>query len=81
MIANGSDLWGGGYGYYVKIDHLNGYETLYGHCSFICVMEGQSIRKGEVIAYVGSTGNSTGNHVHFELLSDGSRENPINIYS
>ncbi|MBR4927955.1 MAG: M23 family metallopeptidase [Oscillospiraceae bacterium] len=80
-IANGSDLWGGGYGYYVKIDHLNGYETLYGHCSFICVTEGQSVRKGEVIAYVGSTGNSTGDHLHFETYLYGERHDPMGIYT
>ena len=79
-IANGSDLWGGGYGYYVKIDHLNGYETLYGHCSFICVIEGQAVRKGEVIAYVGSTGNSTGDHLHFEMVLSGARINPLLLY-
>ena len=79
-VANGSDLWGGGYGYYVKIDHLNGYETLYGHCSFICVTEGQSVRKGEVIAYVGSTGNSTGDHLHFEAHSYETRVDPLFLF-
>ena len=75
-VANGVDSWGGGYGFYVMIDHGNGYETLYGHCSSICVTYGQSVQKGEVIAYVGSTGNSTGNHVHFEIRINGSKENP-----
>ena len=66
-LANGTDLWGGGYGYYVKISHGGGMETLYAHCSAICVTPGQTVRQGEVIGFVGSTGNSTGNHLHFEL--------------
>ena len=66
-IANATDPWGGGYGYYIKLDHCNGLETLYAHCSAICVTPGQTVQKGEVIGYVGSTGNSTGNHLHFEV--------------
>ena len=76
-VANGVDSWGGGYGFYVMIDHGGGDETLYAHCSSICVQYGQTVQKGEVIAYVGSTGNSTGNHVHFEIRVNGSKENPI----
>jgi len=79
--ANGSDSWGGGYGFYVKIGHGNGYETLYGHCSSICVITGQSVQKGEVIAYVGSTGNSTGNHLHFEIRITNNLVNPFFIIS
>lgn len=66
-IANGIDSWGGGYGYHIKIDHGNGLETLYAHCSAICVTPGQQVQQGEVIGFVGSTGNSTGNHLHFEV--------------
>ncbi|MDO5139239.1 MAG: M23 family metallopeptidase, partial [Oscillospiraceae bacterium] len=76
-VANGSDPWGGGYGYYVMISHGNGYETLYGHCSAICVISGQTVQRGEVIAYVGSTGNSTGNHLHFEARINGAKEDPL----
>lgn len=75
-VANGVDPWGGGYGFYVMIDHGDGYETLYGHCSSICVTYGQTVKKGEMIAYVGSTGNSTGNHLHFEIRSNEKRINP-----
>jgi murein DD-endopeptidase MepM/ murein hydrolase activator NlpD len=75
-VANGVDSWGGGYGFYVIIDHGGSYETLYGHCSSICVLYGQIVRKGEVIAYVGSTGNSTGNHLHFEIRANGQKDDP-----
>lgn len=68
-IANATDSWGGSYGYYIKIDHGNGFETLYAHCSAICVTSGQAVQQGEVIGYVGSTGNSTGNHLHFEVFN------------
>jgi len=61
----------------VMIDHGNGYETLYGHCSSICVTYGQVVQKGEVIAYVGSTGNSTGNHLHFEIRIGGQKQDPL----
>lgn len=76
-IANATDPWGGGYGYYTKVDHGSGLETLYAHCSVICVLPGQTVQQGEVIGYVGSTGNSTGNHLHFEVWVDGVRTNPL----
>lgn len=79
-IANATDPWGGGYGYYVKIDHGNNLETLYAHCSAICVTPGQTVRQGEVIGYVGSTGESTGSHLHFEVLLDGQRINALSFF-
>ena len=79
-VANGTDPWGGGYGYYVIVSHGNGYETLYGHCSAICAGVGQAVRRGEVIAYVGSTGNSTGNHLHFEIRNGGQKIDPMQCY-
>ena len=79
-VANGVDSWGGGYGFYVMIDHGRGDETLYAHCSSICVRYGQTVQKGEVIAYVGSTGNSTGNHLHFEIKISGQKQNPLNWF-
>ncbi len=57
----------GGYGYYVIIEHADGYRTLYAHCSVVIAYEGQVVEKGQVIAKVGSTGNSTGNHCHYEV--------------
>lgn len=56
-----------GYGYFVMIDHQNGYQTLYGHCSMLYAVEGQTVTRGQLIAAVGSTGDSTGNHCHFEV--------------
>lgn len=70
--------WYYGYGYLVKIDHGNGYETYYGHCSALHVKAGQTVKRGQHIANVGSTGNSTGNHVHFEVRLNGTAKNPLN---
>lgn len=69
--ANAIDPWGESYGYYVKIQHDETYETLYAHCLTVFVVDGQEVQQGEVIALVGSTGNSTGNHLHFEVREDG----------
>ena len=65
-VANGLDNWGGSYGYYIQIDHGGGLETLYAHCSSICVTTGQQVQAGEVIGYVGHTGRATGSHLHWE---------------
>lgn len=70
--------WSGGYGYMIKIDHNNGYVTYYAHCSRLLVKKGQTVAKGDVIAKVGSTGNSTGPHLHFEVLKNGKSQNPMN---
>ncbi len=69
----------GGYGYMVKIDHGNGYQTIYGHNSKNAVSVGQQVAQGEIIGYVGSTGDSTGNHVHFEVIQNGISKNPLNF--
>ena len=69
--------WMGGYGYAVVIDHGNGLSTFYGHNSELAVDEGQSVSKGQVVAYAGSTGNSTGPHVHFEVRENGDPVDPM----
>ncbi len=70
--------WMGTYGYLVRIDHGNGYETYYAHNSSIVTSVGAHVYKGQQIARVGSTGNSTGNHCHFEVRYNGARRNPLN---
>ena len=70
--------YSGGYGYVVKMDNGNGIETYYAHCSRLYVSAGDTIEAGDTIAAVGSTGNSTGNHLHFEIRVNGSVVNPQN---
>ncbi|SFL51929.1 M23 family metallopeptidase [Pelosinus propionicus] len=67
----------GGYGNMVQIDHGNGISTIYGHNSRIIVSVGQSVRKGQVVSYVGSTGKSTGPHLHYEVRVNGNAVDPI----
>ena len=76
-VANGLDSWGGSYGYYIQIDHGGGLETLYAHCSSICVTNGQQVQAWQVIGYVGHTGRATGSHLHFEVRANGNRVNPL----
>ncbi|WP_159883116.1 M23 family metallopeptidase [Paenibacillus puerhi] len=73
--------WKSGYGNCIIIDHKNGYETLYGHLSKIDVKEGDAVAKGEKIGVMGSTGNSTGIHLHFEIIQDGAQQNPLKYLS
>lgn len=68
-----------GYGIYCIIEH-GGYQTLYAHCSRLLVSVGQQVQKGQIIAYVGSTGNSTGPHVHFEVKNGNYRYDPYNWF-
>lgn len=65
-----------GYGYHLAIDHGGGLVTLYGHCSEILVTEGQTVSAGDTVAKVGSTGRSTGNHLHLEVIQNGVPQNP-----
>jgi len=70
---------GSGYGNMILIDHGNGYETRYGHLSAIYVSVGQKVGKGETLGKMGSTGRSTGTHLHFEIYKGGSRLNPYSL--
>ncbi len=77
--ANGRILkagWHGGYGYLIEIDHGNGLTTRYGHLSKVGVKEGDAVQRGQVIALIGSTGRSTGPHLHYELRLDDKAINP-----
>ena len=80
-VANSLDSWGGSYGYYIQIDHGGGLETLYAHCSSICVTTGQQVQAGEVIGYVGHTGRATGNHLHLEVSVDGNRADVLRYFT
>ncbi len=67
----------GGYGLYVEVEHGNGIQTRYGHMSSFIVTSGQRVKKGDILGYVGSTGRSTGNHLHYEVRIAGTPVNPI----
>ena len=71
--------WDDSYGNYVKLQHQNNTVSIYAHCSRLCVEEGESVSAGEKIAEIGSTGASTGNHLHFEVRKDNIRINPYNL--
>ena len=80
-VADGTVIsakYTGSYGNLVKIDHGNGIETWYGHTSKMYVKEGETVKAGDIIAAVGSTGNSTGPHLHFEIRVNGEDVNPQN---
>lgn len=80
-IVMRSDFDNGGYGNVVDIDHGNGYVTRYGHCSKLLVKVGDLVHAGDLIAKVGSTGHSTGSHLHFEVWINGAPVNPKSYLS
>ena len=79
-VVESVDFNYGGYGNEVIINHGYGYRTRYGHMSRTKAQVGQKVKRGEVIGYVGSTGKSTGTHVHYEVIRGGQPVNPINYF-
>jgi len=76
-VISAATGWNGGYGTVIMLQHANNYETRYAHLSRLLVTEGQEVHAGQVIGFVGSTGNSTGPHLHFEVRRNGNHVNPI----
>lgn len=72
--------WHISFGYYIIVSHGNGYATLYAHCSKLYVTKGQNVAKGDTIGAVGTTGNSKGNHLHFETYKNGALTDPLDFY-
>jgi len=79
-VVERADAEASGYGNHVVINHGFGYETLYGHMSKILVVPGQQVKRGEIIGEVGSTGTSSGMHVHYEVIRNGTKVNPVSYY-
>jgi murein DD-endopeptidase MepM/ murein hydrolase activator NlpD len=79
-IVEVADASAQGYGNRVVIDHGNNYKTLYGHMTRFAVKTGEKVKRGQVIGYVGSTGLSTAPHVHYEVIKNGEKMNPVNYY-
>ena len=78
MVTRAS--WYGGYGNCIQVAHGGGYSSLYGHLKGYNCKAGQYVAKGQLIGYIGSTGNSTGPHLHFTVFNDGSITNPLGLY-
>jgi murein DD-endopeptidase MepM/ murein hydrolase activator NlpD len=76
VIAAG---WGGAIGKYVKVDHHNGYQTVYGHLDQILVRQGQNVKRGQLIARSGNTGRTTGPHLHFTIYAQGRVVDPLDF--
>ncbi|MGL5892435.1 MAG: M23 family metallopeptidase [Bacteroidia bacterium] len=79
-VVQTADAKAQGYGNHVVINHGNGYTTLYGHMLRMAVKPGEKVTRGQLIGYVGSTGLSTAPHVHYEVMKNGEKMNPLNYY-
>ena len=80
-VVSASTGWNGGYGNMIRIRHSNGLETMYAHCQSLRVVTGQKVSRGQVIGIIGSSGRSSGPHLHFEVWKNGRRVNPLNYVS
>ena len=76
MLASSTARWGASWGFFVPDSHHPTYSPLYEHMSSAAAYEGQWVNKGDIIGYVGNTGNSFGNHLHFEVYQNGTRVDP-----
>ncbi|CAI8214835.1 MAG TPA: peptidase M23 [Flavobacteriaceae bacterium] len=79
-VVKRADNRSAGYGKHIRIDHGFGYVSLYAHLNKYNVKRGQKVKRGDIIGYVGSTGRSVGPHLHYEILKDGRKINPLNFY-
>ncbi|MBF12501.1 MAG: peptidase M23 [Flavobacteriaceae bacterium] len=79
-IVKRADNRSSGYGKHIRIDHGFGYVSLYAHLSKYNVRRGQKVRRGDIIGYVGNTGRSAGPHLHYEIIKDNQKINPLNFY-
>jgi murein DD-endopeptidase MepM/ murein hydrolase activator NlpD len=73
----GRSEWAGGYGNLIELEHGRGIQTRYGHLTRSAVRAGQQVKRGQLIGYMGSTGRSTGSHLHYEVRIDGKAVNPV----
>lgn len=80
VVVEASTGWNGGYGNMIRIRHSDGYETLYAHCNKLYVVKGQKVTKGQELGLIGSTGNSSGPHLHFEVRKNGVRIDPMQFF-
>ncbi len=81
IFASNDGSYNGGYGNYLRIDHGNSVVTVYGHCKTLLVSTGQKVSQGQAVAIMGTSGNSTGVHVHFEVRINNEKKNPLNYLS
>lgn len=80
VVVEASNGWNGGYGNMIRIRHSGGYETIYAHCKTLYVVPGQKVTKGQVLGLIGSTGRSTGPHLHFEIRKNGRAIDPMQFF-
>ncbi|MES2836511.1 MAG: peptidoglycan DD-metalloendopeptidase family protein [Bacteroidota bacterium] len=80
-VVETADAEARGYGNHVVLDHGYGYKTLYGHMSRFAVRAGQKVKRGDIIGYVGNTGTSSGPHLHYEVIKNGDKIDPINFFA